>query len=79
VVISVESSQALYIGRVPSQHRPAGAVRPKNENDLLWAIKGAGTNVGIVISVIFKAYVASNYLTRNWVVPLWCPRGEAQT
>ncbi|ODM20085.1 hypothetical protein SI65_05071 [Aspergillus cristatus] len=70
VVVSVNSSQALCIGCVPSQHWPAGAVRPENETDLLWAIKGAGTNVGIVVSVTFKAYVAPTYLTRNWVVPL---------
>jgi hypothetical protein len=44
VVVSVDSSQVLYVGCVPSQHRPAGAVRPENESDLLWAIKGAGTN-----------------------------------
>ena len=70
VVVSVNTSQALCIGCVPSQHWPAGAVRPANETDLLWAIRGAGTNIGIVVSVIFKAYVAPTYLTRNWVVPL---------
>ncbi|BCR83544.1 uncharacterized protein ACHE_10946A [Aspergillus chevalieri] len=70
VVVSVNSSQALCIGCVPSQHWPAGAVRPENESDMLWAIKGAGTNIGIVVSVTFKAYVAPTCLTRNWVVPL---------
>lgn len=70
VVVSVDSSQVLCVGRVPSQHRPAGAVRPENEPDLLWAMKGAGTNFGIVVSVTFKAYAAPTYLTRNWVVPL---------
>lgn len=70
VVVSVDSSQIFYVGHVPSQHRPAGSVRPENGNDLLWAIKGAGTNVGVVISVTFRAYAAPIYLTRNWVVPL---------
>lgn len=70
MLVSVNSSQTLCIGCVPSQLWPAGAVRPENENDLLWAIKGAGTNVGIVTSVTFKAYVAPIYLTRSWVVPL---------
>ncbi|KAL8857964.1 MAG: hypothetical protein Q9178_005423 [Gyalolechia marmorata] len=70
VIVSVDSSQALCIGCVPNQHRPAGAVRPENESDLLWAMKGAGTNFGIVISVTFKSYAAPTYLTRNWVVPL---------
>ncbi|KAL2753552.1 hypothetical protein ACRALDRAFT_1044157 [Sodiomyces alcalophilus JCM 7366] len=70
VVVSVASGQTLYIGQVPSQCRPAGAVRPENEDDLLWAIKGAGTNFGIVVSVTFKAYTAPTYSVRNWVLPL---------
>ena len=70
VMVSVDSSQILCVGRVPSQHRPASAVRPENESDLLWALKGAGTNFGIVVSVTFKAYAAPTYLIRNWVVPL---------
>ncbi|KAE8321295.1 hypothetical protein BDV39DRAFT_210877 [Aspergillus sergii] len=70
VVVSVDSGEVLCIGHVPSQHRPAGAVRPKNESDLLWAIKGAGSNFGIVVSVTFKAYVAPVHLIRSWVIPL---------
>ncbi|GAB1196526.1 hypothetical protein APSETT444_005798 [Aspergillus pseudonomiae] len=70
VVVSVDSSEVLCIGHGPSQHRPTGAVRPKNEPDLLWAMKGAGTNFGIVISVTFKAYVAPVHLVRSWVIPL---------
>ncbi|EXJ72047.1 uncharacterized protein A1O5_04550 [Cladophialophora psammophila CBS 110553] len=70
VVVSVESSQVLCVGRVPSQHQPAGAACPENEADLLWAIKGAGTNVGIVVSVTFKTYEAPTYITRNWFVQL---------
>lgn len=70
VVVSVASSQVLCIGIVPNQHRPAGAVHPENESDLMWAIKGAGTNFGIVISITFKAHTAPTYLVRNWVIPL---------
>jgi FAD binding domain len=70
VVVSVDSSQVFCVGRVPSLHWPTGAVRPKNETDLLWAVKGAGTNFGIVISVTFEAYAAPTYSIRNWVVPL---------
>ncbi|TVY42026.1 Adenine phosphoribosyltransferase [Lachnellula occidentalis] len=70
VVVSVDSSQVLCIGHVPIQHQPVGAVRPENENDLLWAMKGAGTNFGIMISVTLKAYAAPTYSVRNWVVPL---------
>lgn len=70
VVVSADSGQVLCVGCVPSQHSPAGAVRPENESDLLWALKGAGTNFGIVVSVTFKSYAAPTYLIRNWVVPL---------
>ncbi|KAK5734698.1 hypothetical protein LTR17_008776 [Elasticomyces elasticus] len=58
------------IGSVPEQSRPGGAVCPDNEEELLWALKGAGTNFGIVISVVFKAVAAPNYTIRNWVAPL---------
>lgn len=70
VVVGLDSGKVLCIGQVPSQHWPVDAVRPDNESDLLWAIKGAGTNFGIVISVTFKAFPASIYTVRNWVVPL---------
>ncbi|KAG4414874.1 hypothetical protein IFR04_012012 [Cadophora malorum] len=70
VVVSVESSAVLCVGHVPKQHWPVGAVRPEDHKDLLWAIKGAGTNFGIVISVTFKGYQAPTYCVRNWVVPL---------
>ncbi|KAK5107443.1 hypothetical protein LTR62_001274 [Meristemomyces frigidus] len=70
VIVSVASSQVLYIGCVPSEHRPAGAVRPENDNDLLWAMKGAGTNFGMVVSTTFKACAAPAYSVRKWVIPL---------
>jgi hypothetical protein len=70
VMVSVESSEVLWLGRVPSQHRPTNALRPENEQELLWAIKGAGTNFGIVISVTFKAYPAQIYSIRKNVLPL---------
>ncbi|KAK3347276.1 phosphoribosyl transferase domain protein [Lasiosphaeria hispida] len=70
VVVGVESGAAFCVGRVPRQHWPAGATRPENESELLWAIKGAGTNFGIVVSVTFRAFVAPTYSTRDWVIPL---------
>ncbi|KAH8175242.1 phosphoribosyl transferase domain-containing protein [Sarocladium implicatum] len=70
IVISVASGQVLCVGRVPNQHQPAAAVRPENEKDLLWAMKGAGTNFGIMVSVTFKAAPAPTYWIRNWVVPI---------
>ncbi|OIW31994.1 hypothetical protein CONLIGDRAFT_629687 [Coniochaeta ligniaria NRRL 30616] len=70
VVVSVASGEVLIIGHVPNQHRPSGAVRPDKEADLLWAIKGAGTNFGIVVSVTFGPYPTQTYSVRDWVFPL---------
>lgn len=71
VIVSVDnSSQVLCVGNVPIEHQPAGAIRPENEAELLWAIKGAGTNFGIVISLTFQAYPAPTFRIRNWVVKL---------
>ena len=77
VVVSVKSAQILCIGHVPSQHRPVSAVRPENESELLWAMKGAGTNFGIVISVTFQSCAAPTYLYRKCVIPL-IDNAEAQ-
>ncbi|KAL1798134.1 hypothetical protein ACET3X_002171 [Alternaria dauci] len=70
VVVSVATGEIIHVGRVPSKHIPAGSSRPDNEADILWALKGAGTNFGIVVSVTFKAYPAPTYAVRNWVLPL---------
>lgn len=71
VILSVKDyKQVLCIGNVPIQQQPAGAIRPENEAELLWAIKGAGTNFGIVLSVTFQAFKAPTYRTRKWTVRL---------
>ncbi|KAI8941466.1 hypothetical protein NX059_002685 [Plenodomus lindquistii] len=70
VLVSVNSGEVLCVGYVPSQYQPAASVRPENETDILWALKGAGTNFGIVVSVTFRAYSAPTYLVRNWTVSL---------
>ncbi|KAF5002043.1 hypothetical protein FGRMN_654 [Fusarium graminum] len=70
VVVSVKSGKILCVGKVPDQHQPPDATRPKDEAELLWALKGAGTNYGIVISVTFKAYPAQIFSVRDWVMPL---------
>jgi FAD/FMN-containing dehydrogenase len=60
VVVSIkDGKQVFWVGEVPSQHRPAGAIRPENEAEILWAIKGAGTNFGIVLSVTFQSLCGS--------------------
>ncbi|QSZ35437.1 hypothetical protein DSL72_008307 [Monilinia vaccinii-corymbosi] len=70
VMVSVESGQIVHLGQIPTQYVPAGSIRPKNERDLLWALKGAGTNFGVVISVNFRANPAPMYSVRNWYFPL---------
>ncbi|KAG6997101.1 hypothetical protein FOFC_08899 [Fusarium oxysporum] len=70
VMVSVASGQVLYVGRVPSKYRPAGAMQSEVESDRLWALKGAGTNFSIVVSVVFEAYAARTYSVRNWSIPL---------
>nr|CEG04684.1 unnamed protein product [Fusarium clavum] len=70
VMVSVASGKVIYIGRVPNKFRPASAVQSEVEGDILWALKGAGTNYGIVVSVVFEAYEARTYSVRNWRIPL---------
>jgi adenine phosphoribosyltransferase len=70
IVVSVATGQVFCVGHVPEQHRPVDVVHPENEVDLLWALKGAGTNSGIVISVTFKAFAAPTYSIQNWIFPL---------
>lgn len=77
VVVSVADGNILMVGRVPRQHQPAGVMRPENEADLLWALKGAGTNFGIVVSVTFRTYAAPTSSVRNWTFPL--ADGQAAT
>lgn len=69
VMVSVASRKAFYLGQVLTQYRPAGAMRPENQDDLLWALKGARTNFGIVVSVTFKAYLAPTFSIHVWVLP----------
>ncbi|KAF7524789.1 hypothetical protein G7054_g11304 [Neopestalotiopsis clavispora] len=62
VLVSVHNGQIHFVGHVPKAHVPAGAVRSDNEIDLLWSLKGAGTNFGIVVSVTFRASLAPSFL-----------------
>ena len=70
IVVSVASAKAIIVGHVPSLHQPANAIQLDNGDDLLWGLKGAGTNFGIVISVTFKAHAAPKYTVRNWILPM---------
>ncbi|KAH6613026.1 phosphoribosyl transferase domain protein [Boeremia exigua] len=77
IMVSVESGEVLCVGYVPSRYRPATCIRPKNETDILWALKGAGTNFGIIVSVTFRTHPAPTYQVQTWAVPL-SSRIEAQ-
>lgn len=61
VIVSVASGDILCVGHVPSQFIPVNAVFPENADEILWAVKGAGTNVGIVVGVVFRGFPASKY------------------
>ncbi|PSN59710.1 hypothetical protein BS50DRAFT_579742 [Corynespora cassiicola Philippines] len=70
VMVSVDFGQILCVGLVPDGHVPPDSVRPKNEAEILWTIKGAGTNFGIIVSVTFKAFPAPTFSVGNWILPL---------
>ncbi|KAL6829735.1 hypothetical protein V8C40DRAFT_285838 [Trichoderma camerunense] len=70
IMVSLDLAQILCVGYVLNEYWPTSGVRLENEAELLWAVKGAGTNFGIVTSVIFKAYPAPVYTVRNWIMPL---------
>lgn len=70
VVVSVASGEVLRVGRVPNQHLPVGAVQCEEEDDLLWALRGAGTNFGIVVGLTLKACASQTYTVRSWAVPV---------
>jgi hypothetical protein len=60
----------IVVGEVPDQHIPPGALRPAHDHDLLWGVKGAGTNFGVVFKVALKASLAPGYMVHDWYLPL---------
>ncbi|KAM3425796.1 hypothetical protein BST61_g7724 [Cercospora zeina] len=70
VIASVASGQLFCVGQVPVQYRPSNATCVDYDSDLMWALKGAGTNFGIVVSVTFKTVRAGKFALHNWIVPL---------
>lgn len=67
---SVHTSQIFHVIYVPSQHVPAGAIRPRHAEGILWAIQGTGTNFGIVTSFTFQAFPSKTWYTRNRMIEL---------
>ncbi|KAF2742854.1 hypothetical protein M011DRAFT_490261 [Sporormia fimetaria CBS 119925] len=74
VIVSLQSGELMCVGKVPSRQRPAEwdppAIRPPNEDEILWTLAGAGTNIGIVVAVVFKTYPAREYLMERWKITL---------
>ncbi|KAF7193447.1 Adenine phosphoribosyltransferase [Pseudocercospora fuligena] len=74
--VFVESSgQMLCVGEIPDKHMnlPPDIVRREDEAELLWAIRGAGTNIGVLLYVAFKTFAAPSYVVRHWTLS---PSGE---
>lgn len=61
VHVSPATGDIIWVGNVPLRHRPAGSSNPSNHDDVLWALKGAGTQVGIVLRVVFRTFLAYKY------------------
>ncbi|KAK4104070.1 hypothetical protein N658DRAFT_443870 [Parathielavia hyrcaniae] len=70
-VVSLASGEIRSVGSLPGacQSVETDAESP-SDSDLLWALKGAGPNFGILTDVGFKTYPAPTYLIRKWLVPL---------
>ncbi|KXT10524.1 hypothetical protein AC579_2362 [Pseudocercospora musae] len=66
------SGQILCIGEVPHKHMdlPPDALRREDEKELLWATRGAGTNMGVLLYAVFKGFEAISFRVRNWTLSL---------
>ncbi|KAM7216766.1 hypothetical protein V8F06_007876 [Rhypophila decipiens] len=73
VLVSGDSGDIVHVGSVPTRFQPTGSSRPRAdlERDILWAIKGAGTNFGVVVSVVFRSSPVTTFLVRSWKFPLF--------
>ncbi|KAL8362969.1 hypothetical protein RB601_008979 [Gaeumannomyces tritici] len=66
VVVSLVDGRVLRLGRVPNEFLPSNAEESSHGVDLLWALKGSGTNFCIVVSVVFKTVPHVAHDVRNW-------------
>ncbi|KAJ6780546.1 hypothetical protein PWT90_06634 [Aphanocladium album] len=66
VLVTLDTAQVMYVGQVPASYQPPQAKRATNEAELLWALKGGGTSLGIVTHVVFKTFPATMTSVRSW-------------
>ncbi|KAJ5703552.1 hypothetical protein N7493_011477 [Penicillium malachiteum] len=78
LMVSVQSGEVFHLGHVPEGYRPKFSIRPETHDDLFWAMKGAGTSFGIVLSVIFRACPAPKYRVQRWFIMIEEPQEEAE-
>ncbi|KAM7195160.1 hypothetical protein V8F33_006834 [Rhypophila sp. PSN 637] len=73
VLVTADSGDVVHVGSVPTHFKPAGSSRPRAdlERDILWAMKGAGTNFGVVVSVVFRSCPVPTCLVRRWKFSLF--------
>lgn len=64
VLVSPKNGDILCVGHVPENRRPDGSIHLGGASELLWAIKGAGSNFGIIISVTFSLHPQMAFLTQ---------------
>ena len=64
VLVTVDAGQIICA--VPHQYQPPDAVHATDEDEILWRLKGAGTNFGIIVHVVFRAFTAAITVLRSW-------------
>lgn len=70
VLVDVKCGRLLCVGTVPRPNWPLHAHQPNDGADLLWALKGAGTNFGVIISLTFRASPAATFSSLTWALSL---------
>ncbi|CAI6336791.1 unnamed protein product [Periconia digitata] len=69
VLVELKSGRLLRVGHVSDRPVPKDKVSlsEEDEEELLWAIQGAGTNFGVVISVTMMVVEVPLFKTLDWI------------